>query len=74
MIKEEACGYACSDHASATRNGYPSALVAHGGLGTNATWIHTVDDSLEEIDYEHMVEHVKLVLAYVLELGFASID
>lgn len=34
--------------------------------------IHTSNDTLENIDYEHMAEHVRLVMGFVYELGFAE--
>ena len=35
--------------------------------------IHTQNDTLDNIDYDHMAEHVKLVMGFVYELGFAEI-
>lgn len=72
-FREWLCGYGCSDHASATRAGFPASSITHSLVADNDfKYIHTVNDTLEEIDYIHMREHVRLVLGYVLELGFAE--
>ncbi|KAF2833846.1 Zn-dependent exopeptidase [Ophiobolus disseminans] len=69
------CGYACSDHASATRAGYPSAFVFEGEMhGVNDNpYVHSADDTIEKVDFEHMVEHAKLVVGFVVELAFAKL-
>ena len=69
------CGYACSDHASATRAGYPSAFVFEGEMhGVNDNpYVHSANDTIEKVDFEHMVEHAKLVVGFVVELAFAKL-
>ncbi|CAO2658828.1 Nn.00g065510.m01.CDS01 [Neocucurbitaria sp. VM-36] len=69
------CGYACSDHTSATRAGYPSAFVFEGEMhGPNDNpYVHTANDTIEKVDFEHTIEHAKLVLGFVVELAFASL-
>lgn len=64
--KEDKCGYGCSDHASATWSGYAASFVTHSAK--NAPWIHTVRDI--KVSKAHMVQHVKLVIAFVMELAF----
>lgn len=69
------CGYACSDHASATKAGYPSAFVFEGEMKTvnDNPYVHTAEDRIETVDFEHMLEHAKLVVGFVVELAFAAL-
>jgi leucyl aminopeptidase len=69
------CGYACSDHASATRAGYPSAFVFKGEMGTVNDYrsIHTANDTIEILDFAHIVEHARFVVGFVVELAFAAL-
>ena len=62
------CGYACSDHASWTANGFPSAFMFEGGDFPN---IHTVNDTLPNLGNTATpaVAHTKLGLAFLGELA-----
>ncbi|CAB4253710.1 similar to Saccharomyces cerevisiae YDR415C Putative protein of unknown function [Maudiozyma barnettii] len=66
---ETKCGYACSDHSSATKNGYPSSFVIESELKSANKYIHSTMDTIEKLSINHMAEHTKLVLGTVLELG-----
>ena len=66
------CGYACSDHASATKAGYPSAFVIESDFAFSDKKIHTTDDKLEYLSFDHMVQHAKMTLGFVYELGMAD--
>ncbi|KAL6717072.1 Leucine aminopeptidase 1 [Lecanora helva] len=68
------CGYACSDHASATKAGYPSAFVIESDFKYSNKKIHTTQDKLEYLDFKHMIQHARLTLALVYELAFAKFD
>ncbi|HKE15044.1 MAG TPA: M20/M25/M40 family metallo-hydrolase, partial [Kofleriaceae bacterium] len=46
-VSTDACGYACSDHASWTRAGFPSALPFEATLDTYNPNIHSEGDTLE---------------------------
>ena len=70
---ETECGYACSDHASAGKYGYQSAFVIESQFSNVAHQIHTTEDTADYLDFYHMLEHAKLTLGYVLELGSADI-
>lgn len=74
-VAETSCGYACSDHVSANRVGYPSAFVFEGEMHTvnDNPYVHTADDTIEKIDFAHMIEHARLVVGFVVELAFASL-
>ncbi|KAI9839166.1 MAG: Leucine aminopeptidase 1 [Sarea resinae] len=66
------CGYACSDHASASKAGYPSAFVIESDFKYSDSKIHTSDDRIEYLSFDHMKQHATLTLALAYELAFAS--
>jgi leucyl aminopeptidase len=65
------CGYACSDHASWTRNGYPSSMPFEARMHEHNPRIHTTRDTLEisRGRAEHAVPFAKLSIAYLMDLG-----
>ncbi|GAB7345082.1 hypothetical protein MBLNU457_3486t1 [Dothideomycetes sp. NU457] len=69
---ETKCGYACSDHASASKAGYPSAFVIESSFEDSDKKIHTTEDKLEFLSFEHMLQHAKLTLGLAYELAFAK--
>lgn len=68
------CGYACSDHASATKYGYPSSFVIESGFQYTSKFIHTTKDTLDRLSFEHMRQHAKLTIGYAYELAFAKLE
>lgn len=66
------CGYACSDHASANRNGYPSSFVIESAMEYSSELIHSTGDTIETVSAEHMLEHAKMSLGFAYELGYAE--
>ncbi|KAH0536452.1 Leucine aminopeptidase 1 [Glutinoglossum americanum] len=68
------CGYACSDHASASKAGYPSAFVIESDFKYSDDKIHTTEDKIEYLSFDHMLQHAKLTLGLVYELAFAKFD
>ncbi|KAF2145278.1 uncharacterized protein K452DRAFT_284660 [Aplosporella prunicola CBS 121167] len=68
------CGYACSDHASASKAGYPSAFVIESDFKYSDSKIHTTEDKIEYLSFDHMLQHAKLTLALAYELAFAKFD
>ncbi|KAF3145123.1 Leucine aminopeptidase 1, partial [Orbilia oligospora] len=66
------CGYACSDHASANRNGYPSAFVIESAMEHSSDFIHGTGDTIDTVSAEHMLEHAKMSLGFAYELGYAE--
>jgi leucyl aminopeptidase len=66
------CGYACSDHASASKAGYPSAFVIESDFKYSDNKIHTTEDKIEYLSFDHMLQHAKLTLALAYELAFAE--
>jgi leucyl aminopeptidase len=72
-IAETKCGYACSDHASASKAGYPSAFVIESEFGDSNKHIHTSDDTVGYLDFDHMKQHATMTLAFAYELAFAKL-
>ncbi|PSR90644.1 hypothetical protein BD289DRAFT_211029 [Coniella lustricola] len=73
------CGYPCSDHASAYKHGFPSAMIGESTYikgdsispsGNPA--IHTANDTVDRIDYDYMKEFVKVTAAFVAELAYTD--
>ncbi|WPG99171.1 Leucine aminopeptidase [Acrodontium crateriforme] len=71
---ETKCGYACSDHASASKAGYPSAFVIESDFKYSDKKIHTTEDKMEYLDFDHMLQHARLTLGLAYELAFAKFD
>jgi len=70
---ETKCGYACSDHASASKAGYPSAFVIESDFKYSDNKIHTSDDTIKYLSFDHMLQHARLTLGLVYELAFAEL-
>ncbi|TLS26882.1 hypothetical protein PpBr36_04867 [Pyricularia pennisetigena] len=66
---ETECGYACSDHASASKAGYPSAFVIESSFDLSDNHIHTTDDKIKYLSFDHMLQHAKMTTAFVYELA-----
>ncbi|KAK6341787.1 Leucine aminopeptidase 1 [Orbilia blumenaviensis] len=71
---ETKCGYACSDHASASKAGYQSAFVIESAFENSDDKIHSTEDKIEYLSFDHMLQHAKLTLALALELGLADLE
>ncbi|KAH9888165.1 peptidase family M28 [Xylariomycetidae sp. FL2044] len=69
---ETQCGYACSDHASASKAGYPSAFVIESAFAESDDHIHGTDDLIKYLSFDHMLQHARMTLALVYELGFTD--
>lgn len=65
------CGYACSDHASATRLHFPACMLAGAAaLGKGwFGWAHTVGDTVDRVEWGQVLEHAKVAVGMVVELG-----
>ncbi|KAL2356551.1 leucine aminopeptidase 1 [Cryomyces antarcticus] len=68
------CGYACSDHASASKAGYPSAFVIESDFKYSDKKIHTTEDKLEFLSFDHMLQHARLTLGLAYELAMAKFE
>ncbi|HEY6178142.1 MAG TPA: M20/M25/M40 family metallo-hydrolase, partial [Kofleriaceae bacterium] len=67
----DACGYACSDHASWHRTGVPASMPFESRMRDRNRAIHTRRDTLETSggNAEHAVKFAALATAYAVELG-----
>ncbi|KAJ3859308.1 peptidase [Lentinula novae-zelandiae] len=66
------CGYACSDHASWRKAGYPSTFTIESSFENANKNIHSANDRIDisdEFSFEHMLEFSKLAVAFAVELG-----
>ncbi|EAU84252.1 peptidase [Coprinopsis cinerea okayama7 len=66
------CGYACSDHASWSKAGYPSSFTIESAFENSNKHIHSVNDRIDisdEFSFTHMLEFSKLAVAFAVELG-----
>ncbi|KAF5657142.1 leucyl aminopeptidase [Fusarium heterosporum] len=70
---DSTCGYGCSDHASATRAGYPSAMAFESTFDDSSPLIHSAQDTISTVNFAHVLEFSKIVLGFAYELGFASL-
>lgn len=64
------CGYGCSDHASWNKAGIRSAMAFESGEMEANTNIHSPRDTLDTLDFNHMVEFSKLAVGFAYEVGF----
>ncbi|KAJ9138428.1 Peptide hydrolase [Pleurostoma richardsiae] len=69
---ETKCGYACSDHASASKAGYASAFVIESAFENSDKHIHSTDDLIKYLSFDHMLQHARMTLAFAYELGFTD--
>jgi len=69
---ETKCGYACSDHASWRKAGYPSSFTIESAFENSNHYIHSTSDRIDisdEFSFSHMLEFSKLAVAFAVELG-----
>jgi leucyl aminopeptidase len=71
----DACGYACSDHASWNRAGYRASMPFEARFKDSNRAIHTRNDTLERSNNNvaHAVKFAKLAAAYAIELSDAEL-
>ena len=65
------CGYACSDHASWTKAGVPSAFTFEGPFEKHSPFIHTTKDTVEHINFDHMAAFCRVVVGFAIEMSYA---
>ncbi|KAF7542598.1 hypothetical protein G7Z17_g11428 [Cylindrodendrum hubeiense] len=70
---DSTCGYGCSDHASATRAGYPAALAFESTFANISPNIHSAQDTLSTVDFAHVQQFAQMVVGFAYELGFATL-
>jgi leucyl aminopeptidase len=64
------CGYACSDHASWTNQGYPASMPFESKMNNYNESIHSPNDTLSAShnNASHALKFAKMAVAYVVEL------
>ncbi|KAJ1833540.1 hypothetical protein LPJ63_002672 [Coemansia sp. RSA 2711] len=67
--REFQCGYGCSDHASWNAAGYRSAMAFESDKLEANTHIHTPEDKVATLDFNHMLEFTKLAVGFAYEVG-----
>lgn len=69
------CGYACSDHASWHKNGYPAVFPFEAGKNGMNKKIHTAGDTIEVSGGHalHAASFAKLALSYLIEVDSQGI-
>lgn len=70
-LGETRCGYACSDHASWTKNGYAASFPFEAGFAKTNPDIHSAKDTLAPSGGRslHALKFAKLAIAYVVEMA-----
>lgn len=68
-VDYSSCGYGCSDHASWTEIGVPSAFPCESNFEEHNPNIHTSSDTMDHISLEHMTNFSKLAVAFAIELA-----
>ena len=63
-----------SDHASASKAGYPAAFVIESDFKYSDDKIHTSEDKIKYLNFSHMLQHARMTLALAYELAFADFD
>ncbi|KAF2155954.1 Zn-dependent exopeptidase [Myriangium duriaei CBS 260.36] len=71
---ETKCGYACSDHASASKAGYPSAFVIESAFEYTSQRLHTANDKIDYVNFDHMIQHARMTLGLAYELAMAQFN
>ncbi|EPT03561.1 hypothetical protein FOMPIDRAFT_1115220 [Fomitopsis schrenkii] len=69
---ETKCGYACSDHASWAKAGYPSVFTIESLFENSNKNIHSTNDrydTSDEFSFSHMLEFSKLAVGFAVELA-----
>jgi leucyl aminopeptidase len=71
----DACGYACSDHASWNRAGYRASMPFESRFKDSNRSIHTRNDTLERSknNVAHAAKFARLAAAYAIELADADV-
>ncbi|KAI9355719.1 hypothetical protein DFJ73DRAFT_824837 [Zopfochytrium polystomum] len=63
------CGYTCSDHATWTKAGYPAVFTFETEFDDHSPFIHTTDDDVSHVSFEHVARFSKLALAFAVEMS-----
>jgi leucyl aminopeptidase len=67
------CGYACSDHASWTRNGYRSAFTIETDFPDTDPYIHTDKDTIDKLNLPRASQFVNIAIGFIVELAHGNL-
>jgi len=70
-VGSDRCGYACSDHASWSAQGFYASMPFESSFSTSNPRIHTANDTYANTgsQAEHSLKFARMALAYAVELG-----
>jgi len=71
-VTKTSCGYACSDHASWNKAGFPACYPAEGIIEDDNRNIHTDKDTISILNLDHGLQFAKVGLGYLVELGLTN--
>ncbi|KAH7021440.1 uncharacterized protein B0I36DRAFT_334452 [Microdochium trichocladiopsis] len=69
-VATDKCGYGCSDHNSAFEVGYPAAYVCDETIQDASPFIHSSRDTYDTLDFDHILEHTKFTVGFLVEGAF----
>ena len=58
---------------SAIKAGYPAVFVIEAAFPECDTHLHGPYDLIKYLDYDHMIDHAEISLAFIYELAFAKL-
>jgi leucyl aminopeptidase len=70
-VASTSCGYACSDHVSWSRRGYPASFPFEADFGDDDPYIHSADDTYANSGGQSLdaLKFARLALAYTVEIA-----
>lgn len=68
-VKYTRCGYACSDHAVWSEQGYAAALPAESRFEDTNPVMHSSQDTMDKLSITHMTDYAKIATAFAVELA-----
>ena len=70
-VGNDVCGYACSDHASWTAQGYPASMPFESLINQDNPNIHTANDTYANTGSQALgaLKFARMAMAYAVELG-----
>ncbi|KAI9333924.1 hypothetical protein DFJ73DRAFT_663618 [Zopfochytrium polystomum] len=67
--KDLTCGYACSDHATWTKAGFPTVFSSEAQFSDISPYYHTKNDDVSHISWSHLAKFSKLCVAFAVEMS-----
>jgi leucyl aminopeptidase len=58
---------------SAIKAGYPAVFITESAFEDSDTHLHGPYDLIKYLDYDHMIDHAEVSLAFIYELAFAKL-